>query len=286
MNWEVLLNLFSKYAWLLSVILATVDAILLYLNKQDSNKNYGLPILIITILIIAISIFTTYSNNQEYKKLLLTSQTTLSNTTNIISEAKNLNNLLKENIELSQKLSNSTLDINDKTIEIFNNLTDKDSYCYIDVKTFMLPPLKDQKVLSFQLKHVGDYPLENVNMSIQDTKRAFCLKTFNKANKWIEIDDLTTINKFFFIIHPNTTIPIEIPIDTSTLYPEGVNFVGGVDITTDLCNKDKVSLVIDIWLTNKTITQVINIDNYTNPQERKISIKVMHKGKLLREINY
>jgi hypothetical protein len=113
-------------------------------------------------------------------------------TQKIDTQSKTIDELRRENIELYSKLATSSL-------EIYNNLTGGDSYCYC---LFIVPlsnPSKDIGHISFTLGEKSKSPLRNINARIVDlnsfnTKQTIFENTFkNVILEKIELEEYVTL---------------------------------------------------------------------------------------------
>lgn len=204
-------------------------------------------------------LFYTWRQNRLSSKK---STQTLTNTTEILQENKSLkiqvetqsnkiDELRRENNELSSKLM-------DKSLDIYNNLTGGDSYCIFEVFFSY-----KNSVPEFTLRHVGKFPLKNVQIHIEDNARSsFLDKGSNDSDELTKISEATNYHFDFSSLHPNTIITnINIPIES-----------GQKDIK------------MRIWINsdNGKLFELLEVRNFRE-KDRKFSLELKRGDKVLYE---
>lgn len=294
MKWiEILLNAINDYSLVLILILSITNIVFALFGELREKKGFKITAASISILILLFAAIAAIFESKNVEKHYSTAINTLINTDNLIEKAQRNNQLINDNLLLSKDLSDKTSEVSTNTLKIFEKLTDKDSYCYIDVNPFW-HPVKLQQKISFCIKHMGNYAISNVNITIQNTSKAFCLKTiYHTMKEWALIENLTTSNFQFPVVYSGTemtfdynlTPELKIPNDTAAF-----NFVGENRKTENmfdkLCGDDYITLQANIFTPNKTLNEIIIVENYSNLKKRKISITVRDKGKILKQIDY
>lgn len=298
-NWfNILLEFISDYTIVLVFILSLLSSFFVIFNlkneKQTTRKKIEILIAILSIFILITTSLASYEENRKNEEHLSAAIETLLNTDSLIDKAERNNRMINDNLISSKDLSIKTNELSQNTLKIFDKLTDKDSYCYVDVNPFGYPVEYQQKII-FCIKHVGKFALENVSMTIQNTSKNFCLQHFYKtAREWAMIDNLTTTAKAFSIIYPGTEQIFDYDLDCNLEIPNdssAFNYVTGAgqmktNMFKTLCNEDYVTLQIQIFTPNKIIREIIIIENYSNIGKRKIRITVSSGNEALKEIVY
>lgn len=280
----------SEYTIYIVTFLSFINIGFVLLDQIKERKKYKIGIALVSIIILLCTTITSFIDNSENKKHLSNAIQTLINTDSIINKAKENNKLLNTNLKLSYDLTSKASDISENTLKTFNEVTNKDSYCYIDVNSFWYP-VKYSKKIIFCLKHQGNYTIENINITIKNNI-SFCLKHFYKD--WAMVERMTTTSINELVCYPNTekVLP-EILLESKLSIPNDSTNFDYVDDKgktknefKNFCNEDNITLQIEIFTPNKTISEIIIIKNYSDLNKRTIKETIMCKGKLLMEINY
>ena len=294
MNWiEVLLNTINEYSLLLIVILSTTNITFALFADIRDKKSFKIAVAGLSIFILLLSSAASIYESKKIEKHYFTAINTFINTDSLIDKAKRNSQLINDNLVLSKDLSDKTTEVSKNTLKIFDELTEKDSYCYIDVNPFLYP-VRSQKEIVFCIKHVGNVALRNVTVIIENTSNSFLIRSLYRTGKELPFIENLTINSIELpVIYPNSEKTIsykldtklDIPMDTSKIL-ESWNDHDHQSRLRKMIDGSYITLQIEIFTQNKNIVETIAIENYSDLKKRKILISVYSQGELLKEINY
>ena len=162
--------------------------------------------------------------------------------------------LREENTDLYTKLANASS-------QIYKQVTGGNSYCVIEPS---FNAANNQ--LSFSLKHMGETPLRNVQVTIEDEgRRAYLIQTqanndygSSLANK---ISKETSYGFEFNSINPNTIRNIQIPVEN---------------------NQPEIRMRIWMFLDNGTVFEYLQISNLMDNVKRKIHLELKRGDETLK----
>jgi hypothetical protein len=171
-------------------------------------------------------------------------------------QAKIIDDLRKENTDLYSKLAHTSRDI-------YNSVTGGSSYCVLDA----VFPYKGKGVHTlpkYFLRHVGNSPLRNVQVSI-----------FNRGRRDYLLNKLANGNMSSPIV-PELNKECHYYYEFATLYPNSMVQDIPIEIEDE---QNYISIRVDVTLENKTITEEIEIQN-VREGERKVRRTLMNGDKL------
>ncbi|SHG02101.1 hypothetical protein SAMN05444274_1208 [Mariniphaga anaerophila] len=295
------MNELLKYISDLSVyfilILSLFNIAFVLLDDLHDNKKIKILIASISCIILIVTVLASIYESRKNEEHLKVASDTLLKADSLIENAKINNVLVNKNLELSKNLADTTSKISEKTLKIFDNLVEKNSYCYIDVNPFLYPA-KYQKELVFCIKHVGDVALKNVAINIQNTTQSFYKGVIhNTMNEFRALNSATTKSFVFPVIYPKTERNINYRIESNWENDEASKLLEAfkniksenIDVENrikEIVKGNFITLQIEIYTQNKIIGEIITIENYLNLETRKIQINVSSQGEELKKIEY
>jgi len=164
--------------------------------------------------------------------------------------------------KIYQQLENQAKTIDElrrENTNLYSKLTGGDSYCKIEV-TFNATTNKP----SFRLMHIGDSPLQNFNISIEDYgRRGYFMKQMSKSELnsplLSQIVEKTRYSFHFASLQPSTATEINIPVEQ---------------------NQTDINLKIFFYLNNGEIVETLNVQNI-NTDKRIFKIEIKRGDKVL-----
>lgn len=298
MKWiEIFFNTINNYSLFLIVILSIINITFALFSEIRDKKSFKIIAASLSILILLLSSMASIYESKNIEGHYSTAINTLINTDSLIDKAQRNNQLINDNLVLSKDLSDKTTKVSKNTLKIFNKLIDKDSYCYIDVDSFWHIVKHQQKKINFCIKHEGNYAINNVSVTIQNTSKAFCLNAIYRTIKeWLNINNLTTTSYQFPAVYPGTELTFDYNLNPELKIPNdstafnALYYIGEdgkrINMFDKFCGEDYITLQINVFTPNKKIDEIIIIENYSNLEKRKISITVRDKAKVLKNIEY
>mgnify|MGYP001338065090 CR=1 FL=1 len=172
----------------------------------------------------------------------------------IDAQANTIDNLRAENADLYSKLSAASKDIYDK-------ITGGESYCVFEV---FFDAMSNKP--AFNLRHIGNTPLKNVQVTIEDlARRVFLIDNLAKNDYKSPLISQIANNTFYGLEYPS-------------LYPS--TSVENIPIPVENGQKD-IRMRIWIHLDNGNLFETLEVSNFDDDKKRVYKLELKRGDKVL-----